>query len=371
MRLKRALGARSTQILLLAATLLCAIALPGHTGAGAAGLSSPTRSSIPTRVASLPIPTEGGRIAFASGREIYLINSDGSGLTQLTHSDFGVYNYQPALSPDGTRVAFARIQGDQAGISIIDVDGTGLRILTTNKLSGDEPDTNNVGSDSEPAWSPDGSKIAFVRGHDPTWDGVAYFSTCHGPGRIYVVNVDSVASEIINLTPGQNATDPAWSPDGTRIAFASNEDGDYDIYSMRIDGTDVQQLTRTDAQEAEPAWSPDGRTIAYAQYLRVDVYCGFIHTGREYPPTMAGQHIYLMSSDGSNQTRLTNKGNNIEPTWSPDGASLAFVRFDRDAFEIWVLDTEHRTEFCIISDSNLKSSPSWSRADPRLAAGLK
>ena len=362
MRLKRALGARSTQILLLSTTLLCAIALPGHKGAGAAGLSGPTRSSIPPRVASLPISTEGGRIAFASGREIYLINSDGSGLTQLTHSDFGVYNYQPALSPDGKRVAFARVQNDQAGISIIDVDGTGLRILTTNNVSGD----------SEPAWSPDGSKIAFVRGHDPTRNGVAYLSQCLGPSRIYVVNVnvDSVDSEIINLTPSQSATDPAWSPDGTRIAFVSNANGNYDIYSMRIEGTDVQQLTQTDAQEAEPAWSPNGRTIAYAHYLGGTTACGFIHTGSEDPPTLAGQHIYLMSSDGSNQTRLTDQGNNIEPTWSPDGASLAFVRFHRDAFELWVLDPKNMTEFCIISDSNHKSSPSWSRADPRLAAAL-
>ena len=365
MRLRRALGLRSTPILVLAATLLCTAALPQFCLTRATGLPGPTRSASPARPASLPTTTEGGRIAFASDNEIFLINSDGSGLIQLTHSDPDVYNYQPALSLDGTRVAFATAQGSQAGIGIIDVDGTGLQLLTTNNLS----------RDSEPAWSPDGSRIAFVRGYDPTSEGVANFSEC-GPARIYVVNVDSsiasVDSDPINLTPGQSATDPAWSPDGTRIAFASNRDGNYDIYSMASDGTDVQQLTRTDAQEAEPAWSPDGKQIAYASgYLRADVTCGFIHTGRETDPTVAHPDIYLMSNDGSNQTRLTETENNIEPTWSPDSTSLAFVSAYDGAYEICVLDPYHKSAYCITSNSDFKSSPSWSRTDPRLPTDLK
>jgi Tol biopolymer transport system component len=354
MRTRKALRAVSTPILVLAATLLATMALCGHTGARATSFFSPT--SRPSGFAPASQSTEGGRIAFASEREIYLVNSDGSGLTQLTHSDADVYNNQPALSPDGTRVAFATVEGDQAGIGIIDVDGTGLRLLTTN----------NMTHDSEPAWSPDGSQIAFVRGFDPTSEGVANFTQC-GPARIYLVNVDKAAANLTNLTPYQSATDPAWSPDGTRIAFASNRDGNYDIYSMTVDGNDVQQLTRTDANEAEPAWSPDGKMIAYASgYLRADVTCGFIHTGRGDSPLLATPDIYLMSNDGGNQTRLTDTENNLEPTWSPDGSSLAFVSFQDDSFEIFVLDPYHKNPFFITFDSNFKSSPSWSRADPRL-----
>jgi Tol biopolymer transport system component len=360
MRMRRALRV-SSPILALAATLFCAIAFWGQTGARATGGSSPIRSSNSPQGALQSATTEGGRIAFALEREIYLVNSDGSGLTQLTHSHSDVYNYSPALSPDGTRVAFATVQGSRAGISIIDLEDSRSTALTTNNLT----------RDSEPAWSPDGSKIAFVRGFDPTSQGVANFSQC-GPSRIYVVDVDSVNSQLTNLTPQQSATDPTWSPDGTRIAFASNLDGNYDIYSMASDGSDVQQLTNTVANEAEPVWSPDGRTIAYVSgYLRADVTCGFIHTGRGDSPILASVDIYSMSNDGSNQTRLTDTENNLEPTWSPDGTALAFVSFHGDGFEISVLDIYHKAAFRITSDSNFKSSPSWSRADPHSLSETK
>ena len=181
----------STPILVLAVTLLCAIAFWGHTGARATGLSWPNAvGSAPGKCAALRYQQKVAGSLLPREREIYLINADGSGLTQLTYSESDVYNYQPALSPDGTRVAFATSQGSHAGISIIDVDGSGLRMLTTN----------NMTRDSEPAWSPDGSKIAFVRGFDPTSEGVANFSQC-GPARIYVVDVDGAFSQAINLTP--------------------------------------------------------------------------------------------------------------------------------------------------------------------------
>src|SRR6185295_5575607 len=212
----------------------------------------------------------------------------------------------------------------------------------------------------------------FVRGFDPTSEGVANLSQC-GPARIYVTDAEGVFTNLTNLTPDQNATDPAWSPDGTRIAFASNKDGNYDIYSMASDGTDVRQLTWTREEEAEPTWSPDGKWIAYASgYLPAKMNCGFMHTGRGGgDPISAHPDIYLMSSDGSNQTRLTETENNLEPSWSPDGASLAFVSNYEDAWEICILDPYHKGVYCITSDSNFKSSPSWSRADPRLPTDSK
>lgn len=365
MGFRKTFWGRLTSILLLA-TLLCGVAL--QVEARKVKLRAGLYTFLSPRVASPEEFASGDRIAFASAGEIYLANPDGSGLRQLTQSDPGVYHYQPALSPDGTRIAFGSVQNNKSGINIIDVDGRGLRKLTTNDLT----------YDSEPAWSLDGSKIAFVRGFDPTKDGVANFTSCGF--EIYVVGVED--GQEVNLTVGRGGTDPAWSPDGTRIVFASNRHErysanrdveNYDIYSMTSEGSDVQQLTMTEeSNEAEPAWSPDGTHIAYAgNYLSEDLRCGFAHTGLGTDPAMNGPDIYVMSSDGSGQSRVTETGNNLEPAWSPDGASLAFVSSRDGHTQIYVLCISDKTESVITSDAAHKTSPSWAPADGRLMYGMK
>ena len=219
------------------------------------------------------------RILFGSDRdgtpEIYVMDADGANLVRLT-TDAWV-QIAPvtevaslAWSPDGTRIAFIADRAGDRRIFVMNADGTGLVRLT------DHP----AGSGA-PAWSPDGRRIAFT---------VQRF----GNDEIFVINADG--TELVNLT--HHAADdaaPAWSPDGNRIAFTSNRSGDNEIYMMdavvegrryfRKDGTEVSaedynkllpflkgvialgadlvQLTDHPAHDISPAWSPDGRRIAF------------------------------------------------------------------------------------------------------------
>ncbi|HYU38275.1 MAG TPA: tetratricopeptide repeat protein, partial [Acidimicrobiia bacterium] len=216
---------------------------------------------------------DGKRIAFSrglvTGVDVFVMNADGSEqkrVTHLTDTDLGG-GLGPTWSPDGTRIAFqSYVQPD---IYVINVDGTGLRNLT-----------NHPARDLQPAWSPDGSRIAFLSNRD-------------GRPEVYVMNADgtgpvrlTVNAQSSEGTPRWNPS-PAWSPDGTKIAFASDRDGDVEIYVMNADGTGLVRLTFNPGEDGEPSWSPDGRRIAF--HRRV----------------LGHAQVFVMNADGSNVTRLT------------------------------------------------------------------
>ena len=174
------------------------------------------------------------RIAFASDRdgnwEIYVMNADGTAQTRLTNDAADDQN--PAWSPDGSKIAF---QSDRYGsgyrIYVMNADGTAQTRLT------------GVGYDENPAWSPDGSKIAFhTRGG--------------GSAEIHVMNADGTGqTRLTNNWPIQDFA-PSWSPGGSKIAFVSDRDGDDEIYVMNADGTGQTNLTNDPAIDHSPAWSP-------------------------------------------------------------------------------------------------------------------
>ena len=158
-------------------------------------------------------------------------------------------------------------------------DGSGLRNLTAKLAVGIRP---SQGPGSDPAWSPDGQMIAFARlNPGPRSDFPA------GLGEpIYVVKADG--SRLRNLTPKPvgDYADPAWSPDGRKIAFVSKRDGNSEVYVMNANGKGQRNLTRNPAFDADPAWSPDGRKIAFA-------------SNRD-----GNYGVYVMNADGSGQQRL-------------------------------------------------------------------
>lgn len=220
-----------------------------------------------------------GWISFVSDRdgdaEIYVMNADGSDVIQLTDDDAD--DGFPAWSPDGSRIAFTS-RGD---IYVMNVDGGGVVQLTGNSSKSCE---SVFFSDRDG----DGSSELYVR---------------HADGSI------ELFTDYDSLNWRSADWYPSWSPDGGRIAFQSYRDGDADIYVMDANGSGVVQLTENDKLDWFPSWSPDGEHIAFAS-------------------ERDGDHaeIYVMKADGTGIERLTDdEQSNIQPVWSPDGGRIAFV----------------------------------------------
>jgi Tol biopolymer transport system component len=192
---------------------------------------------------------------------------------------------------------------------------------------------------SAPSWSPDGSMLAYVSEQD-------------GSPDIWLMASDG--SNPVNLTHHE-AKDhsPAWSPDGEWIAFASVRDSLYwELYVMRPDGSDVQRLTWwEDASDLSPSWSPDGTRIAFA-------------SKRD-----GNWEIYIMDRDGGNLVRLTDHAaDDTNPAWSPDGGRIAFAS-TRDGYpEIYVMPIAGG-EAVNISNAPFSSEhgPTWSPDGGRIA----
>lgn len=298
---------------------------------------------------------DGGLIAFSAGGQIYVMNSDGGGVRPVKDKPQGARDSYPVLSPDATRVAFVRDEGlGQYELCVVGVDGGGLQCLTASAAP--------LG---EPSWSPDGSQLAFIQGYDPTVSGYAGITGCSP--EICVIEVAS--GKETNLTRGLGGTDPAWSPDGTRVAFSSLRDGNYEIYTTDLKGEQIQRLTHTEWAEAEPSWSPDGRRIAYVAHLiQANNDCGFMPTGGVGggDTAEATSSVYLMNADGSNQTGLAGTTGTTELSWSPSGAWLALaLSVNRDS-QIYVADVSGRSLIKLTSDPMPKSSPSWARSQTGL-----
>ena len=195
--------------------------------------------------------------------------------------------------------------------------------------------TRGPSGDWSPAWSPDGHRIAFHSDRD-------------GNREIYVM--DGNGSNQTRLTrDAANDMGPTWSPDGRRIAFHSDRDENSDIYVMDADGSNQTRLTRGTSWDESPAWSPDGRRIAFESW-------GYERSG-----------IYVMDADGSNQTRLTRGWDAWSPTWSPDGRRIAFSCWRDGNDDIWVMDADGFNYSRLTRNEAADWSPAWSPDGSRIA----
>jgi Tol biopolymer transport system component len=238
---------------------------------------------------------DGRRIAFRSDRDgqtaIYTMNSDGEDQTKLTRST----TPQGGLtwSPDGSRIAFVAFKqalgtGGPTEIRVVDVDGTDERRLTRAGTQ-----------DTEPAWSPDGRQIVFTRGFlrfsrsDQRYE--------HTRSEIWRVNADGRNARRLTRTRREiEDFFPAWSPDGRRIAFASDRSGNRDIYVMDRNGRALRRLTRGPGEDRWPAWAPHGHRIAFIS------------------DRSGNDEIFVMKANGSDQRRLTRSPRaDDQPVWRP------------------------------------------------------
>ncbi len=230
------------------------------------------------------VTADGSVIAFGSdlvggNTAIFTMSAEGSQFTQRSFPPGGNwFDLEPSISPDGTKIAFARLDNltGESEVFVMDADGSSVLQLTTT----------NDGRAGSPAFSRDGARIVFVRCDETT----------PGPQTCIVVVMNADGSNQVPLSqfssPGP-LQDPSFSPDGTKVVFASGNLNDQGIYVVDVGGADPVRLTM--GSQSSPSFSPDGTKIAFE----------------------SGSQVYLMNADGTSPVALTTQGPDGDPLFRP------------------------------------------------------
>ncbi len=215
-----------------------------------------------------------------------------------------------------TKVTYVVKRGTRYELQVADADGANAQAV----LASNEPIIS-------PAWSPDGSRIAYV-------------SFDQKKPIVVVQNLAQGTTKVVANFWGNNSA-PAWSPDGTKLAVTLTRDGISQLYQVPAAGGEPKRLTTTPAIDTESSFSPDGKWIAFT-------------SDRGGSP-----QIYRMPAAGGPAQRLTFEGTyNVRPRFSPDGKSIAFVQREAGRFRIAVLDIDSG-QVTVLTDGTLDDSPSY------------
>jgi len=251
---------------------------------GACGTAPSQATGCPTPDTGQKATAAGTGIAFNKGLSIYRVNPDGTGLGNLTPAG-RFLDTQPAWSHDGTRIAFSRVPSDgpdkKQHIYVMNPDGDGVRRLTCDNKYEDSP-----------TWSPDGKRIAYSRAEPDGRDSIVTMAA-DGSNPVVVASYDSFDDASV-----------AWAPDGQHIAYTTKTG----IVVIKPDGTGTMQLT-TSTSDTTVSWSPDSRRIAFTRGVSAS----------------SASQIWVISATGGTPRKVTASGSYASPTWSPDGLKLAFA----------------------------------------------
>lgn len=283
-------------------------------------------------------PGQNGKIAFVRitgdywESDLYLMGPDGANPTRITIA--GESDSQPALSPDGTRIAFVSSRQGSYGYDI-------YVMKAAPEGPGNQPVrlTTDYGSQFFPAFSPDGSKIAYTS----------------SDGQIWIMNAKDGSGKRMLTNDAVRKREPEWSPDGKRMAYVTSPDtGASDVFAINVDGTgESTNLTNSPEDESDVAFSPDGRSIAFSRLF--DFYFDW--------GVDSDWEIFVKDLSSGEETNVTNDAQEDEilPAFSPDGIKVAFTR----AGEIFTANaTDGSAQTNITNSPSSDQQPHWGTVPP-------
>ena len=291
-----------------------------------AGLAQP-----PASAQSSVWTSANGNIVFRSDRDgepdVFTLDASTSTVTKLTTGP-GAAELQPAWSPVGDRIVYVRRAGitGRADLFAMNAAGTGRIRLTSTPVP-----------ERDPSWAPNGTQIVYAARTGPG-----------EPFRIFVAKADGSGREQLTTQKAGSADrSPVWSPDGSRIAFVSNRDGGFpELYLMNTDGTGIARLTTNASIDTNPSWSPDGTKLVFERCCENGTFDLFT--------------IDVVTRIEQNLTASTTR-QDFDPTWSPDGTRIAYVSFEvgQGNLDIWVMNADGTGPVRLTQEAGPDLSPDW------------
>jgi len=292
-------------------------------------------SNNPTFDADPSFSPDGKQVVYDSARdgnqEVYVTNIDGTGTRRLTFSP--ALDVHPSFSPDGTQILFNSDRENENGdVYVINADGSGRPVKLTTWDKSNE--TAEPGS-----WSPDGTKILF-------------YSDCNGKDDIYVMSAETVRPKLLLADPKHDLSAPSYSPDGKEIVYSKKlEDKSAELRTFDLETGSSAFIKKTELPSITTDWSPDGRWILFSDRVN------------------GNSEVFVVRPDGSELQNLTNNElPDIDPAWSRDGTHIVFIsgRSQGIGVQLYVMNADGSEPHPVTSQKGWESDPKWADDNSRI-----